>query len=50
MSDMLKIDYRHIEVTKSESTLLYYNSYWNNLKKLINLSTFHRIFEVIYQL
>ena len=37
MFDMLKIDYKHIEVTKSESTLLYYNSYWNNLLKLINL-------------
>ena len=35
--DMLKIDYRNIEITKSDSTLKFYDNYWNDLKKLINL-------------
>ena len=35
--DMLKIDYRNIEITKSDSTLKFYDDYWNDLEKLINL-------------
>ena len=34
--DMLKIDCKNTEVTKSAITLKFYDDYWNDLKKLIN--------------
>ena len=34
--DMLKIEYENIKITKSESTLKFYDEYWGKLMKLIN--------------
>ena len=35
--DMLKIDDKNIEITKSVITLKFYDDYWYDLKKLIDL-------------
>ena len=35
--DMLKIEYKYIQITKSVNTLKYYENYWSKLRRLINL-------------
>ena len=35
--DVLKIEYKHIQLTKSVNTLKYYEEYWSKLRGLINL-------------